>query len=304
MSGGRLTVQLHAAGELVPALQVFDAVQCRRRRDGPQRRHSTGPARPVPPPTSPPCPSGLTPLEHIAWIEHGGGQALWDELYAPFGLKPFMAGSSGLQMGGWFRRELKVPGRPEGPQDPRRRPLRRASSRSWVPIAVVAARGRDLPGAAERCRSTASSSWARTPTVAQGFYQVAPFYYWPTFTKPNGTAECIIRREAWDALAGELQAIVAEACRAENQVTLSESEWRAAEALAGPGRQPQGPAPRLARTTCSAASHAAAEEVLAEVEAAGAIEARIARAYREALTRIRRWSAVSAQAYLGARELA
>ena len=52
------------------------------------------------------------------------------------------------------------------------------------------------------------------------------------------------------------------------------------------------------------ASHAAAEEVLAEVEAAGAIEARIARAYREALTRIRRWSAVSAQAYLGARELA
>ena len=48
----------------------------------------------------------------------------------------------------------------------------------------------------------------------------------------------------------------------------------------------------------------ATEEVLAEVEAAGAIEARIARAYREALTRIRRWSAVSAQAYLGARELA
>ena len=52
-------------------------------------------------------PFGLTPGEHVAWIEAGGGQALWDELYAPFGVKPFMGGNTGVCMGGWFRRELK-----------------------------------------------------------------------------------------------------------------------------------------------------------------------------------------------------
>src|SRR5215831_11606956 len=52
-------------------------------------------------------PFGLLPNEHVAWIEAGGGQALWDELYVPFGVKPFMAGNTGTCMGGWFRREVK-----------------------------------------------------------------------------------------------------------------------------------------------------------------------------------------------------
>ena len=51
-------------------------------------------------------PFGLTPGEHVAWVDAGGGQALWDEIYAPFGVKPFMAGNTGVCMGGWFRREL------------------------------------------------------------------------------------------------------------------------------------------------------------------------------------------------------
>ena len=52
-------------------------------------------------------PFGLTPNEHVAWVDAGGGQALWDELYAPFGVKPFMGGNTGVCMGGWFRREIK-----------------------------------------------------------------------------------------------------------------------------------------------------------------------------------------------------
>jgi hypothetical protein len=52
-------------------------------------------------------PFGLTPGEHVAWVDAGGGQALWDELYAPFGVKPFMGGNTGVCMGGWFRNEIK-----------------------------------------------------------------------------------------------------------------------------------------------------------------------------------------------------
>jgi TRAP-type mannitol/chloroaromatic compound transport system substrate-binding protein len=104
-SGGRLKVRLYAAGELVPALQVFDAVYA----GAAEMAHTAsfywaGKIKAASFFTT--VPFGLTPAEHGAWIEHGGGQALWDELYAPFGLKPFMAGNSSLQMGGWFRREV------------------------------------------------------------------------------------------------------------------------------------------------------------------------------------------------------
>ncbi len=51
-------------------------------------------------------PFGLTPLEHITWINHGGGQQVWDALYAPFGLKPLMGGNTGFQMGGWYKQEV------------------------------------------------------------------------------------------------------------------------------------------------------------------------------------------------------
>jgi TRAP-type mannitol/chloroaromatic compound transport system substrate-binding protein len=77
-----------------------------RRRNGPQRsvllagqRAGRGLLTAVP--------FGLLPNEHIAWIDAGGGQALWDELYAPFRVKPFMAGNTGVCMGGWFRHEIK-----------------------------------------------------------------------------------------------------------------------------------------------------------------------------------------------------
>src|SRR5262249_9199329 len=67
---------------------------------------SRGPA--VPPRSLTFCnvPFGLTPSEINAWIYHGGGQALWDELSAGFGLKPLMCGNTGPQMGGWFTKEL------------------------------------------------------------------------------------------------------------------------------------------------------------------------------------------------------
>jgi TRAP-type mannitol/chloroaromatic compound transport system substrate-binding protein len=243
----------------------------------------------------------MTPPEHVAWIEHGGGQALWDELYAPFGLKPFMAGNSGMQMGGWFRREL------QGVPDLRGLKIRAVGLSADVfqrlgATAVTLPAGEIYPalqsGAVDAVEFLGPNS-----DRAQGFYQVAKHYYWPTFTKPNGTAECIVRRDAWDALPADLQAVVAEACRAENQVTLAESEWRAAEALRDLVETRSVQLRRWPEDVLKAAQDAGAA-VLAEVARAGELEGRIARAYAEALATLRRWPAVSAQPYLAARESA
>jgi TRAP-type mannitol/chloroaromatic compound transport system substrate-binding protein len=297
MSGGRLTVQLHAAGELVPGLQVFDAVNAGVAEMGHTAAiYWTGKTRAAAYFTT--VPWGLTPLEHIAWIEHGGGQALWDELYAPFGLKPFMAGSSGMQMGGWFRRELKSQADLKGLKI-RAVGLSADVFQKLGAIAVVLPAGEIFPalqsGAVDGVEFLGPNS-----DRAQGFYQVAPFYYWPTFTKPNGTAECLVGLKAWEALPPDLQAVVANACAAENAYTLAEADWRDGEALTTLVQQ-HGVELRRWPEDIVAAARSAATELLASFDKAGGIEQRVHRSYTGAMSRIQPWSRVSAAAYLEAR---
>ncbi|WP_151705396.1 TRAP transporter substrate-binding protein, partial [Nitrincola alkalilacustris] len=105
MSDGRLTVQVYSAGELVPALGVFDAVI----EGSAEMSHGaayywqnksratnffTG------------VPYGMTSRELAAWVRYMGGQEIWDEVYDQFGVKGFLSGDTGTQAGGWFRKEL------------------------------------------------------------------------------------------------------------------------------------------------------------------------------------------------------
>ncbi len=96
---------MHAAGEVVPAFEVLDAVGAGVAEMGHTAAFYWQGKMPAAAFFTT-VPFGLTPAEHVAWVEAGGGQALWDELYAPFGVKPFMGGNTGVCMGGWFRREL------------------------------------------------------------------------------------------------------------------------------------------------------------------------------------------------------
>ena len=105
MSDGQLSVKLFAAGELIPPFECFDAV----RQGTAQMSHGASyywinKNRSTP--FFATVPGGLTAQEHDAWIHYGGGQELWDELYSEFNLKGFLAGNSGVQMGGWFKKEI------------------------------------------------------------------------------------------------------------------------------------------------------------------------------------------------------
>ena len=106
MSGGRLEITVSAAGEIVPAFEVLDAVGSGVAEMGHTAAFYWQGKEPAAAFFTT-VPFGLLPNEHVAWIDAGGGQALWDELYAPFGVKPFMGGNTGVCMGGWFRREIK-----------------------------------------------------------------------------------------------------------------------------------------------------------------------------------------------------
>ncbi|MCB1509045.1 MAG: ABC transporter substrate-binding protein, partial [Hyphomicrobiaceae bacterium] len=106
LSGERLTLEIYAAGELVGGLEVFDAVSS----GTVEMAHTASLFWPGKVPAAPfftAVPFGLTPLEHAAWLQQGGGQALWDRLYAPFGIRPFAAGNTGFQMGGWYKTPIE-----------------------------------------------------------------------------------------------------------------------------------------------------------------------------------------------------
>ena len=202
MSGGRLRTKLYAAGEIVPAFEVMDAVGSGTADVG----HTAsifwmGKARVAAVFTA--VPFGMMPLEHIAWIEHGGGQALWDELYADMGAKPFMAGNTGMSMEGWFKREL------HGVDDLKGLKFRMPGlgGEMYAPLGIVQVSlpaGEILP-ALQSGAIDATEFVGPFSDLSLGFYKVAPFYYGPGFHEPNGTAECIVNRKAWEKLEPDLQ---------------------------------------------------------------------------------------------------
>jgi TRAP-type mannitol/chloroaromatic compound transport system substrate-binding protein len=228
LSGGRIEITVYAAGEVVPAFEVLGAVGSGVADIGHTAAFYWQGKMPAAAFFTT-VPFGLTPSEHVAWIEAGGGQALWDELYAPFGVKPFMGGNTGVCMGGWFRRELK------SLADLRGLKLRAlglggevyrrlgATPQTTPPAEILTALQSGVLDGAEFVGPGTD--------IALGLYRVAPYYYYPGFNKPNGTGECIVALKVWEALPAELKAIVAHACAAEANYALAEMERLNAQAL-------------------------------------------------------------------------
>ena len=297
MSNGRIDIAVNAAGEIVPAFGVLDAVGNGVAEIGhtaafywqgkmPAANFFTT------------VPFGLTPAEHVAWIDAGGGQALWDELYAPFGVKPFMGGNTGVCMGGWFRRELKSLADLKGIK------IRSlglggeiyhrlgATPQTTPPAEILVSLQSGVLDAAEFVGPGTD--------IALGLYRVAPFYYYPGFNKPNGTGECIVSLKAWNALSDDLKAIVAHACATEANYALAEMERLNAAALAsltGEHKVKLTPFPDDLVT----AARNQSGEVLGELASRDAISGKIHASYLGFRDRTAPWSRVSIEAVLRAR---
>ncbi|HEX9648125.1 MAG TPA: TRAP transporter substrate-binding protein [Alphaproteobacteria bacterium] len=205
MSGGRLTVKVYGAGELVPAFEAFDAVRegiAEMCHDAPYYWIAKHPA------TAFFCsvPGGLTAQEQASWIYFGGGQALWDELYADFGLTAFLAGSGGPNVGGWFRKEINSVDDFKG--------LRmRIPGLGGELLNRMGATTVNLPGAeilpALQTGAIDAAEWvAPYNDLAFGFHKVAKYYYAPGVHEPAPAGALTVNRKAFEALPADLQEIV------------------------------------------------------------------------------------------------
>jgi TRAP-type mannitol/chloroaromatic compound transport system substrate-binding protein len=219
MSGGRLNITVYGAGELVPALECMDAVE----QGVADLAHATpyywfGKDPAVSFFTT--IPFGLMAWELSGWLRFGGGQALWDELYAQFNVKPFLAGNTGLQAGGWFNKEinsvedlkgLKV--RYAGIGGEAMRHL--GATPSLLPAAEI------LPSL--QSGAIDAAEWVGPwNDYAFGLASVAKYYYTPAFAEPGSGIEVFINKDKFAELPEDLQEIVAVAAQANVEQTLSD----------------------------------------------------------------------------------
>lgn len=228
MSGGRIQVKVYGAKELVPAFEVFDAVSSGTAEMGHGAAYywkgkneaiqffST-------------VPFGLTAQEMNGWLYHGGGLKLWEEVYAQYNLVPAAAGNTGVQMGGWFNKEInsladlkglkmRIPGL--GGEV-----FKRAGG---TPVTLP---GGELYTALQTGALDATEWVGPYNDLAFGFYKVAKYYYYPGWHEPGTTLEAIINKDAFDALPADLQEIVLSACKVANQDMLAEYTARNNAAL-------------------------------------------------------------------------
>lgn len=297
MSGGRMKVTLHAAGEIVPALEVLSAVS----KGVAQMGHTASlfwAGKMAAAPLFTAGPFGLTPLEHITWVDHGGGQALWDELYAPYGVKPLMAGNTGFQMGGWFTRPIEKLADVKGLK--MRIPGLGGLVMQKLGAVPVTVAPPEIFTSLQSGVIDATEFLGPASDMAMGFYKAAKYYYSPGWHEPNGTGEALISLEAWNALPADLQAIVSEACARENIFALGESEWANAEALTRLTSD-FGVEIRQFPTEFMDAARKATGEVMAELAGRDELTGRIVESYRGAAVRQSEWSDYSVRSFLAVR---
>ena len=205
MSDGNLTVEIKAAGELVGAFEVFDAVTAGQADmyhaadyyftgQHPGYQYFTA------------APFGMTAQELVNWYYHGEGHGLHDELGQIFGLKPFLAGNTGAQAGGWFRKEIT------GPEDFNGLKFRMPGMGGQA-LGKLGASIQNLPGS-EVYQALASGAIDGTEWIGPwadekaGFQEITKFYYTAGFHEPGAALTLATNRDVFDSLSPAHQKII------------------------------------------------------------------------------------------------
>ncbi len=227
-SAGRLKIRVYAGGELVPALEVFDAVS----RGTAQMGHDASYYHRGKVPAAQyftAVPFGQNANEMNAWLYYGGGLELWQEMYAAYNLVPFPAGQTGVQMAGWFNKEInsvadlrglkmRIPG--IGGEV-----MRRAG------VTQVTMPASEIFTSLQTGAIDAAEWVGPYNDLSLGLHKAARYYYYPGWQEPGPLLECIVNKSAWESLPEDLQEIVATACQAINLDMQAEFTYGNAVAL-------------------------------------------------------------------------
>ena len=293
LSGGSLTVKVFGAGELVPPLGVFDYVSS----GGAEMGHSgayywkgkTAAAQ-----FFSSVPFGMTAQEMNSWLYYGEGLKLWEEVYKDFDLVPRPAGNTGVQMGGWFNKEINSTDDLNGLK-------MRIPGLGGEVLARAGGTPFTLAGS-EIFTSLQTGVIDATEWVgpyndrAFGLHKAAQYYYYPGWHEPGPTLECIINRQAYNKLSKQLQKIIDIACKAANIDMLSDYMAKNYQALEYFEKEKvsmrQFPREVLVKL------NKISDEVLLDLSYENKISKKVYDSYTNFLKRVRPWTLISEDGYL------
>jgi len=300
MTDGRMQVNYFAANERVKAFDSFDEVasgnaQIYHAADyywkgkHPAWAYFTA------------VPFGLTYTEINAWIHFGGGQELWDELAAGYGLKCIPCGNTGVQMGGWFRKEINSVDDLKGLK-------MRIPGLGGDVMAKLGVSPISVPGG-QIYENLISGAIDATEWVGpyndylMKFYEAAKYYYYPGMHEPGSMLSCGMNLEWWENLSAADQAIIKAAAGQENVLMISEYNANNGVYLEKLVTE-QGVKLRRFSDDIYDSFAEASEEVFAEVQDHSDLAARVHASFAESRTSLGAWAKISDQAYVEQRNRA
>ena len=178
MTDGKFQIQVFAAGEIVPGLQALDAVS----NDTVEACHTVSYHFVGKDPTfalASAIPFGMNYRGQNAWLQAGGGMDLMNELFAKFSVHGITAGNTGAQMGGWFRKEVKMPDDLKGLKFRIGGFAGQVMQRLGVVPQQIA--GGDIYPALEKGTIDTAERVGPYDDLKLGSCKVAPYYYYPGF---------------------------------------------------------------------------------------------------------------------------
>jgi TRAP-type mannitol/chloroaromatic compound transport system substrate-binding protein len=220
-TGGQLKIEVFAGGELVPPLGVFDAVSEGTVECGSGASYYWAGKVPAAQWFAA-VPFGFNAQGINAWFYSGGGLQLWEEVYAPFNVIPRPQGNTGVQMGGWFRKDMNTIDDYKGLK--MRIPGLGGKVISKAGGTVVLLPGGEIFTSLERGVIDATEWVGPMHDLRMGFYKAAKNYYYPGWHEPGTCLEVMFNKKAYEALPVEIQQILDAVAAETNMWSLSEFE--------------------------------------------------------------------------------
>jgi TRAP-type mannitol/chloroaromatic compound transport system substrate-binding protein len=292
LTDGRFKIRVFPAGEVVPGLQVLDAVQ----QNTAEMGHSAGyyyigknPALAF----DAAVPFGLTARQQLAWLSQGRGKDLMRGVFSDFNIINFPGGNTGVQMGGWFRRrinsiadikglKIRIPGL--GGE---------VMNRLGATVQVLA--GGDIYAALERGAIDATEWVGPHDDLQLGFHQIAKYYYYPGWWEPGPGLSFYVSKNAWSTLPSAYQAAIESAAAEASGRMMIEYDAKNPPALARLRKEGVELVP-FPEDVMSAA-HTQAESKIAELVAADSTYRQIFEDWNRFKQESSSWFATAEQAY-------
>jgi len=295
---GEIEIKVFAAGELVPAFEALDAasIGVADMYNGAEY-YFQGKNIGFNFFTS--VPFGMTANELNAWIDHGGGKKLWNKLSAQFNVISFQSANTGVQMGGWFNKEITKIDDLKGLKI--RMPGLGGEVLRRVGSAAVAIPGGEIYPALQSGAIDATEWVGPWNDLAFAFYQVAKFYYWPGFHEPGAGLATGVNLDTWNSLTNTQREIFKNVFSHENTYTLAEFNHHNSIAL-NTLINKHGVQMRSFSKEIMNELKLKSSEVLEDVATKDPISNEIYLSFMDNLKRLRNWSKHSELAYMASRE--